>query len=96
MAIDAGVLDTANTFDRLRAVAHSDHPLAAQAKGLVPPFTTLVDVHLREQMLAAERGEAPSDLVDPDAMHKSQQNLLKETLKSVQSGQTAIRKHYGL
>ena len=96
MAIDAGVLDTANTFDRLRAVAQSDHPLAAQAKALVPPFTTLVDVHLREQMQAAERGEAPSDLVDPDAMHKSQQNLLKETLKSVQSGQATIRKHYGL
>ena len=96
MAVDAGYLESANTFDRLREVAQSDHPLAAQAKSLVPPFTTLVDVHLRSQMLAAERGESPSDLVDPDAMHKSQQNLLKETLKSLQSTQTTIRKHYSL
>ncbi len=96
MAIDASYLESANTFDRLREVARTGHPLAAQAKALVPPFTTLVDVHLREQMQAAERGETPSDLVDPDVMHKSQQNLLKETLKSVQSSQSAIRKHYGL
>ena len=96
MAVDAGYLGSSNTFDRLRSVAQSEHPLAAQAKALVPPFTTLVDVHLREQMQAAERGEAPSDLVDPDAMHKSQQNLLRETLKSVQSSQSTIRKHYGL
>ena len=96
MAVDAGYLASANTFDRLREVARTDHPLAAQAKALVPPFTTLVDVHLREQMQAAERGETPSDLVDPDTMHKSQQNLLKETLKSVQASQATIRKHYGL
>ena len=96
MALDAGYLGSANTFDRLRYVAGSDHPLAAQANALVPPFTTLTDLHLKEQMASAERGETPSDLVDPAAMHQSQQNLLKETLKGVQSAQTAIRKHYGL
>ena len=96
LAVDIGALDSANTFDRLRAVGASDHPLAAQAKGLVPSFTTLVDVHLREQMQAAERGEQPTDLVDPDAMHRSQQNLLKETLKDVQSARAAIAKHYKL
>ncbi|PAP80537.1 hypothetical protein B1759_03905 [Rubrivirga sp. SAORIC476] len=96
LAVDIGALDSSNTFDRLRAVGASDHPLAAQAKGLVPSFTTLVDVHLREQMQAAERGEQPTDLVDPDAMHRSQQNLLKETLKDVQSARAAIAKHYKL
>ncbi|PAP78096.1 DUF294 nucleotidyltransferase-like domain-containing protein [Rubrivirga marina] len=96
LALDAGYLDSTNTFDRLRQVAKSEHPLRAQAKALVPPFTTLVDLHLREQMQAAERGERPTDLIDPDSMHKSQQNLLKETLKSVQSAQSAVRKHYGL
>ena len=55
-----------------------------------------MDVHLREQMQAAERGEQPTDLVDPDAMHRSQQNLLKETLKGVQSARAAIAKHYKL
>ncbi|WP_420456937.1 DUF294 nucleotidyltransferase-like domain-containing protein [Rubrivirga sp.] len=96
LALDADYLGSANTFDRLRHVGQSGHALAAQAKALVPPFTTLVDIHLREQMQSAERGQTPTDLVDPDGMHKSQQNLLKETLKSVQAAQAAVRKHYGL
>ena len=96
LAIDVGALDSPSTFDRLRTVAKTDHPLAAQAKALVPAFTTLVDVHLRDQVQAAERGQTPTDLVDPEALHKSQQNLLKETLKAVQSAQSAARKHYRL
>lgn len=96
LALDVGYLASSNTFDRLRKVAASDHALAPQAKALVPPFTSLVDFHLRGQMQAAEVGDTPSDVLDPDGLHKSQQNLLKETLKSVQSAQSAVRKHYGL
>lgn len=96
MALDVGYLDTTNTFDRLRHVAASDHPLAPTAGGLVPPFTTLVDLHLRGQMQAAEIGERPTDLIDPDALNKSQQNLLKETLKEVQQARSDVRSHYGL
>ncbi|WP_412062560.1 DUF294 nucleotidyltransferase-like domain-containing protein [Rubrivirga sp. IMCC45206] len=96
MALDANYLESAGTFERLRFVGQSDHPLAAQAKGLVPAFTTLVDLHLRGQMQSAERGERPGDLVDPDTMHKSQQNLVKETIKSVQSAQSAVASHYGI
>ncbi|MEM0962561.1 MAG: DUF294 nucleotidyltransferase-like domain-containing protein [Bacteroidota bacterium] len=96
LAIDVGYLADAGTFDRLRYVGASDHPLAATAKSLIPAFTTLVDVHLREQMRAAERSQTPTDLVDPNGMHKSQQNLLKETLKAVREAQGTVRKHYGL
>ena len=96
LALDVGYLDTTNTFDRLRHVAASDHPLAPTANGLLPPFTTLVDLHLREQMQAAEIGERPTDLIDPDALNKSQQNLLKETLKEVQAARATVRSHYGL
>jgi CBS domain-containing protein len=96
LAIDTGYLASANTFDRLRHVAASEHPLAPQAKALAPPFTTLVDFHLRGQMQAAERGEPVSDVLDPAALHKSQQNLLKESLKSVQAAQSDVRKHYKL
>lgn len=96
MALDIGYLGDSGTFERLREVGGSDHPLAATAKSLVPAFTTLVDIHLREQMIAAERGQTPTDLIDPDGMHKSQQNLLKETLKTVRDAQSAVRKHYAL
>lgn len=96
LALDVGYLGSSNTFDRLRRVAASDHPLAARAGALVPPFTTLVDFHLRGQMQSAEVGEPLSDVLDPNALHKSQQNLLKESLKAVQSVQSDVRKHYGL
>lgn len=96
LAVDTNYLESAGTFERLRHVGQSGHPLAAQAKGLVPAFTTLVDLHLRGQMQSAERGERPGDLVDPDGMHKSQQNLVKETIKAVQSAQAAVASYYGL
>ena len=96
LALDAGHLSSANTFDRLRHVAASEHPLAAQAGALTPPFTTLVDFLLRSQMQSAEVGEPVSDVIDPAGLHKSQQNLLKESLKAVQAVQSAVREHYGL
>ena len=96
MALDTGYLATTNTFDRLRHVAGTGHALAPTANALVPPFTTLVDLHLRGQMQAAEVGERPTDLIDPDGLNKGQQNLLKETLKEVQAARSAVRSHYGL
>ena len=96
LALDVGYLDSAGTFERLRSVGASDHALAPQAKALLPPLTSLVDFHLRGQMQAAEVGAAPTDMLDPNGLHKSQQNLLKEMLKSVQTTQSAVRKHYGL
>ena len=96
LALDTGYLASANTFDRLRWVAASEHPLAAQASALTPPFTTLVDFLLRSQMQSAEVGEPVSDVIDPAGLHKSQQNLLKESLKAVQSVQSDVRGHYGL
>ena len=96
LALDLGELGSSNTFDRLRAVAESDHALASQAASLLPAYTTLLGLHLRGQMQAAEVGSPLTDQLDPDALNKSQQNLLKEALKAVQAAQAAARKHYKL
>ena len=96
MALDVGYVESAGTLDRLRYVAGTDHPLADHSRALVPAFKTLADLHLRTQMQAAENGAAPSDRIDPDALHRSQQNLLKETFKAVGKAQDATRKHYKL
>jgi hypothetical protein len=47
-------------------------------------------------MQAAEVGSPITDQLDPDTLNKSQQNLLKETLRAIQSAQGVIRKHFGL
>ncbi|NNF59103.1 MAG: CBS domain-containing protein [Rhodothermaceae bacterium] len=94
LALEVGYLKSSNTFDRLRHVADSESPSAAEAKRLLPAFQTLADVHLRRQMKAAEVGETPTDWIDPGPMHKSQQNLLKETLKTVQEVQQALGSRY--
>lgn len=94
MALEVGYLKSPNTFDRLRHVAQSKSPSASEAKRLLPAFQTLADMHLRRQMKAAEMGETPTDWIDPGLLHKSQQNLLKETLKTVQEVQQTLGGRY--
>ncbi len=94
LALEIGYHKSANTFDRLRAVEASDSLSVAEAKALLPAFRTLADLHLRLQMQAAEVGEAPTDWMDPGTLHKSQQNLLKETLKAVQRVQQSLASRY--
>ena len=95
LALDAGFLDSANTFERLRTVGAGPHPLAETARLLLPALTTLVDLHLRSQMLAAEIGRPLSDLVDPEQYNRSQQNLFREALQTVRRAQGAVRDYFG-
>ncbi|MEM1055328.1 MAG: putative nucleotidyltransferase substrate binding domain-containing protein [Bacteroidota bacterium] len=95
MAVDAGFLRSANTFDRLRYVRDAEHPASETARALLPAFATLVDFHLREQMTTAERGAEPTDRMDPGRLHQSQQNLLKEALKTVKEAQKRLGRLYG-
>ena len=95
LALEAGYLKSSNTFDRLRHVAGTQGAAAAEAKTLLTAFKTLADLHLRQQMQQAEVGEAPTDWVDPGTLHRSQQNLLKETLKAVQKVQQSLGGRYG-
>lgn len=95
LALEAEYLKSSNTFDRLRHVAASERPSAGEAKRLLPAFRTLADLHIRHQMRQAEVGEPPDDWLDPGTLHKSQQNLLKETLKTVQEVQQALGRRYG-
>ncbi len=95
IALDAGELTTSNTFERLRRIGASPHPLAETARALLPAFTTLVDLHLRHQMMAAEIGAPLTDLVDPEHSTRSQQNLLREALQTVRKAQDAVRAYVG-
>src|SRR5690606_15161550 len=65
LALEVGYLKSTNTFDRLRYVAASESPSAAEAKRLLPAFRTLADLHIRHQMRQAEVGEPPDDWMDP-------------------------------
>lgn len=96
LALDTEFLRETGTFARLRHVANSDHPAADAARMMAGIFGTLVDLHLRYQMEEAEAGARPSDWVAPDRLHKSQQNLLKETFQTLQSTQKRVKKVYGL
>ena len=94
LAIDARFLDSANTFERLRQVGAGPHPLAETARALLPALTTLVDLHLRSQMQAAEIGAPLTDLVDPEQSNRSQQNLLREALQTVKKAQAAVGDYF--
>ena len=94
LALEAGYLRNANTFKRLRHLREAMPDLEREEKALLGAFATLSDIHLRSQMQAAETGVTPSDLIDPNALHKSQQNLLKETFKKVDKVQQALQDRY--
>ncbi len=61
---------------------------------MLPAFRTLSDLHLRLQMQAAKVSETPTDWMDPRKLHMSQQNLLKDTLKTVQRVQQSLASRY--
>jgi CBS domain-containing protein len=94
LALEAGFLKSTNTFDRLRHLREAMPELEQEEKTLLGAFATLSDIHLRSQMQAAETGVTPSDLIDPNDLHKSQQNLLKETFKKVDKVQQALQGRY--
>lgn len=94
LALEIGFTKSASTFERLRAVESSESHSAAEARTLLTAFVTLADLHLRLQMQAAEVGETPTDWMDPGKLHKSQQNLLKDTLKAVQRVQQSLASRY--
>ncbi len=94
LALEAGFLRSTNTFDRLRPLREALPELEREETALLGSFTTLSDIHLRTQMQAAETGVTPGDLIDPGALHKSQQNLLKETFKKVDKVQHALQNRY--
>lgn len=95
-ALETGYVGSAGTLERLRHVAAAGHPLADYARALVPAFKTLIELHMRHQMQAAETGATPTDRLDPDLLHRSQQNLLKEAFRAIDKAQSASRKHYGV
>jgi CBS domain-containing protein len=94
LALEAGFLRSTNTFDRLRHLREALPDLEREEKTLLGAFATLSDIHLRAQMQSAETGVTPSDLIDPNALHKSQQNLLKETFKKVDKVQQTLQDRY--
>ncbi len=94
LALETGYLRSTNTFTRLRHLRESLPDLEREETALLGAFATLSDMHLRAQMQAAETGVTPSDLIDPNDLHKSQQNLLKETFKKVDKVQQALQDRY--
>ncbi len=94
LALEAGFLRSTNTFDRLRHLRGAVPGLEREETALLGAFATLSDIHLRTQMQAAETGVTPGDLIDPNALHKSQQNLLKETFKKIDKVQSSLEGRY--
>jgi CBS domain-containing protein len=94
LALEAGYLRSTSTFDRLRHLRDNTPEVQREVTTLLEAFTTISDMHLRSQMEAAESGVTPSDFVDPNELHKSQQNLLKETFKKVDRVQSSLEKRF--
>ncbi|MEL6610863.1 MAG: putative nucleotidyltransferase substrate binding domain-containing protein, partial [Bacteroidota bacterium] len=96
LALDLQQSRRTSTFGRLRFVADEVSDIAAEARSLTHAFTTLVDLHVSTQMRAVEVGEKATDWVDPEALSRSQQNLLKEAFRTMGEVQESLRQRYNL
>ncbi|HET6567631.1 MAG TPA: putative nucleotidyltransferase substrate binding domain-containing protein [Rhodothermales bacterium] len=96
LALELRYLDSTTTFDRLQYAAEHIPELEKILEQTLEAYRFLVDFRLEEQLRAFESGEEPSNRIDPFALRKLQQNLLRNQFSTVVDFQEAIAHRYGL
>ncbi len=96
LALELRFVDSASTFDRLAYAASQLPDMSRMLEEVLDAYRFLVDFRLEEQLRAFESGEEPSNRIDPYALRKVQQNLLRNTFSTVESFQEEVAKRYDL
>lgn len=94
LALEVGYMRSTTTFDRLRHLREAQPDLKREVDALLDTFVTMTDILLRSQMEAADSGESPTDFIDPNFLHKSGQNLLKQSFKKIDKVQSTLEKRF--
>jgi CBS domain-containing protein len=96
LALDLRYFQSTNTFDRLRAAAEAFSELESVLHNALEAYHYLTDVRLEHQLRQVEAGELPHDYLDPEALSRVQQKLLREALEAVGALQQALAQRYGV
>jgi CBS domain-containing protein len=92
-ALERGVQGI-STMERLRGLVTENVFAAETAEHIRAAFEALTFLRLRHEIGLIEAGNDPSHFLDPHALSKTEQDLLKESFHAVAKLQDATRRHF--
>lgn len=93
-ALERG-LAAAGTLDRLKELERLNIFDRETAEHIRAAFEALTFLRLRNELAMLDQGQEPTSYLDPHALTKNEQDLLKEALGAVSKLQDATRRHFG-
>ncbi len=94
LALEMRYLESTNTFDRLRKAAEAFPDIGKILEQTIESYRFLVDFRLEDQLRAFEAGERIDNRIEPFALRKVQQNLLRNAFSAVSELQETISRRY--
>ena len=88
-------LSEISTLDRLKALVGCNVFAPETAEHIRAAFEALSFLRLRREIELIQKGEYPSHFLDPNALPKNEQDLLKESFHAVSRLQDATKRHFG-
>lgn len=92
-ALERGI-QAISTMDRLQALVDENVFAVETAEHIRAAFEALIFLRLRHEIGLIEAGQAPSHFLDPYALSKTEQDLLKESFQAVAKLQDASKRHF--
>jgi CBS domain-containing protein len=94
LALEIRCLDSLSTLERLRAAADAIPDMSRIVESSIEAYRFLVDFRLEDQLRSFEAGEPPKNRIDPMALPRVQQNLLRSAFATVAELQEAVKNRY--
>ena len=92
-ALERGI-HAISTMDRLQALVAENVFAAETAEHIRAAFEALIFLRLRHEIGLIEADQTPSHFLDPHALSKTEQDLLKESFQAVSKLQDATKRHF--
>ncbi len=88
-------LNESTTLERLKALVDRNVFAPETAEHIRAALEALTFLRLRNEIALADQGKKPSHCLDPYALSKNEQDLLKEAFHAVNKLQEATKRHFG-
>jgi CBS domain-containing protein len=92
-ALERGI-HAISTMDRLQALVAENVFATETAEHIRAAFEALIFLRLRHEIGLIEADQTPSHFLDPHALSKTEQDLLKESFQAVSKLQDATKRHF--
>ncbi len=92
-ALERGI-QAISTLERLQALVAENVFATETAEHIRAAFEALIFLRLRHEIGLLEAGQIPSHFLDPHALSKTEQDLLRESFQAVSKLQDATKRHF--